>query len=418
MRGEAAEIDVAPGAGESLAPKRYTHGTHRTCAPEETLARLQPLLATMGITRVANVTGLDRTGVPVVMVVRPNARSVAVSQGKGLTLAAAKASGVMEAAELWHAERIANPLKLMSHAEMRLEHRVADPDLLPRAAGGGFHPHLPILWIEGRDLVGGEPVWVPFELVGANYTLPLPPGSGCFQASTNGLASGNHPLEAICHGLCEVVERDASTLWKQTAEAERREIDPATVTDADCLELIGRLRAAGLRVRIWDTTSDVGVASFCCLLAERDGAFADPEYGNGCHPAREVALMRALTEAAQARTTFISGARDDFPIDAWEAAYRERRREALAGDLDAAPAGRASYAEVPTFAAATLAGDLDWLLTRLGAVGIGQVIAVDLGKEGLGISVVRVVVPGLEGPDDQGGDYLPGPRARRRVAWP
>ena len=39
---------MAPGAGESLAPKRYTHGTHRTCAPEETLARLQPLLATWG----------------------------------------------------------------------------------------------------------------------------------------------------------------------------------------------------------------------------------------------------------------------------------------------------------------------------------------------------------------------------------
>ena len=81
MRGEAAGVD----AGK----KRYTHGTHRVCPPEETLERLRPHLATMGITRVANVTGLDRTGVPVVMVVRPNARSVAVSQGKGLTLAAA-----------------------------------------------------------------------------------------------------------------------------------------------------------------------------------------------------------------------------------------------------------------------------------------------------------------------------------------
>ena len=129
----------------------------------------------MGITRVANVTGLDRIGVPVVMVVRPNSRSVAVSQGKGLTLAAAKASGVMEAAELWHAEHITKPLMLATFDELRREHRVADPDRLPRA-GGTFEPHTPLLWIEGWDVVGGGSVWVPFELVSANYTLPHPTG--------------------------------------------------------------------------------------------------------------------------------------------------------------------------------------------------------------------------------------------------
>ena len=69
--------DVLLAEYDADAAKRYTHGTHRICTPDETLARLQPLLATMGITRIANVTGLDRTGIPVVMVVRPNARSVA-----------------------------------------------------------------------------------------------------------------------------------------------------------------------------------------------------------------------------------------------------------------------------------------------------------------------------------------------------
>ncbi len=92
--------------------KTYRLGTHRTVDPAATLARVRPHLASMGITRIANVTGLDRTGVPVVMVCRPNARSLAVSQGKGLTLDAAKASGVMEAIELYHAERIELPLKL------------------------------------------------------------------------------------------------------------------------------------------------------------------------------------------------------------------------------------------------------------------------------------------------------------------
>src|SRR5580765_5231252 len=102
-----ADAQAAP-----VAPKLYFRGTHRTCTPQETLARMRPLLPGMGITRIANVTGLDRTGIPVVMVSRPNARSVTVSQGKGVTLDAAKASGIMEALEVWHAERIANSLKL------------------------------------------------------------------------------------------------------------------------------------------------------------------------------------------------------------------------------------------------------------------------------------------------------------------
>jgi ribosomal protein S12 methylthiotransferase accessory factor len=411
MRAEGAFVSEESPGDETR--KRYTRGTHRICTPDETLARVRPLLSRMGITRIANVTGLDRTGIPVVMVVRPNARSVAVSQGKASTLAAAKASGVMEAAELWHAEHITKPLKLAGFDEMRREHRVADPEKLPRA-GDRFEPGLPLLWIEGRDLMDGGPVWVPFELVSANYTLPLPPGSGCFQASTNGLASGNHPVEAICHGLCEVVERDASTLWRLSGDARNhRAVAPSTVTDPECRRLLDLFTAADLTVRIWDTTSDVGIASFCCLVAERSGDFADPEYGNGCHPVREVALQRALTEAAQARTTYISGTRDDYPVDAWEPSYRRRRRGVLGGDLDVTTAPSVSFTSVPHFPTPSLAGDLDRLLARLRAVGVDSVIAVDLTKDTLGIPVVRVVVPGLEGPYDEDSGYTPGLRARR-----
>src|SRR6185312_11181830 len=159
---------IAALASDGGGAKRFRDGTHRTVSPDETVARLQPLLPAFGITRVANVTGLDRIGVPVVMVCRPNSRSVAVSQGKGLTLAAAKASGIMEAAEGYHAEHITNPFKLASYQEMQREHRVVDPDRLPRA-GDGFKPSLPLLWIEGRDLMSGGSIWVPFELVSTNY---------------------------------------------------------------------------------------------------------------------------------------------------------------------------------------------------------------------------------------------------------
>ena len=82
-------------------PKAYRCGTHRLIGPEETMARARPFLGTMGITRIANVTGLDCIGVHVAQAIRPNSRSLAVSQGKGLTLAAAKASALMESIEAY-----------------------------------------------------------------------------------------------------------------------------------------------------------------------------------------------------------------------------------------------------------------------------------------------------------------------------
>jgi len=369
----------------------------------------------MGITRIANVTGLDRTGVPVVMVCRPNSRSLTVSQGKGLSLEAAKASGVMEAVEAWHAERVMRPLVLASFEEMRREHRVVDVNALPRPADSGFTPELPLLWIEGAGLPGGESVWVPYELVSANYTLPQPAGSGCFQATTNGLASGNHWLEAASHGLCEVVERDATALWKHRSPHAQalRVVDVESVEHLACRKLLRQLAAADLQVRIWDVTSDVGIACFVCLLVGPEGDNADPEFGAGCHPARHIALLRALTEAAQARTTFIAGARDDYFPHLYGAQARARRRALCEGLLQSFAPPRA-FAEVPDFESRTVGDDLRWILARLRAAGIDQVVAVDLSRPAIGVPVVRIIVPGLEGVMDEAhGDYAPGRRARR-----
>src|SRR3954470_9324245 len=118
--------------------KGFRHGTHRLVAPEQTLQRIQPLLRSVGITRVANITGLDVIGIPVVAVMRPNSRSIAVAQGKGLDLTAAKVSGLMEAIENFHAERIRAPLALASWDEMCERGAMLDVSSLPRAAGGAF----------------------------------------------------------------------------------------------------------------------------------------------------------------------------------------------------------------------------------------------------------------------------------------
>ena len=153
------------------------------------------------------------------MVCRPNSRSIAVCAGKGTDAGGRESlrrdGGGRSLARGAH-RQAAQAREPMRKCAASTGWRTSS--LLPLAPGSPFSPDLTLLWIEGMDLLGGGPVWVPFELVSTNYTLPLPPGSGCFQANTNGLASGNHSLEAISHGLCEVVERDATTLWKLQSE--------------------------------------------------------------------------------------------------------------------------------------------------------------------------------------------------------
>lgn len=402
---------------QEVVPKTFVRGTHRALDPEQTLARVSRLMPIFGVTRVADVTGLDCIGVPVAMAYRPNARSVAVSPGKGLDLTAAKASALMEAVEGWHAERIIAPLLLASYNELRFERRVVDIARLPRRAAGELHEDTRLLWIEGRDLLAEQSSWVPFEVVHTNYTVPLPSGSGALVASSNGLASGNHLLEAITHALCEVIERDASTLWHahDTPTRKATAIDPSSVDDPACISVMERLDHASVKFGIWETTSDVGVAAFRCVIVDKTPRSLRPNLpgvGAGCHPSRAIALLRSLTEAAQTRMTLISGARDDLGVAHYVRTADPVSHERALQSIDAA-GPRRSFRDAPHFEGETFNADLSFLLERVRSVGVREVVAVDLTKEKLGLPVVRVVVPGLEGVHDAPG-YRGGERYRQK----
>jgi ribosomal protein S12 methylthiotransferase accessory factor len=387
----------------------------RLASPEETLARVSPFFPLFGITRVANVTGLDQIGIPVVMVNRPNSRSLSVSQGKGSTLAAAKASAVMESVESWHAERPLLALRHGSYEDLRYSLPLVDPNLLPCHMDSIFTAHTQLLWAEGTNLKDGTSIWVPYEMVHTNYTLPLPTGHGCFQATSNGLASGNHWIEAVIHGLAEVIERDARTLWNllpADAQDDTR-LDLETIADPICRGLLARFARAGVAVGVWDMTADTGVPTFIARIvqADRSGAgLVRPASGYGTHLVPEIALARALTEAAQSRLTFISGARDDMQREEYER-FLTDQEQALWLDRIRLGAPVRDFNQIARWRGTSLRADLAELRQRLSQVGIEDIVVVDLTRPEIGIPVVRVIVPGLEGVDGSA-HYCLGKRAR------
>ena len=403
-----------PALVRPVAAKVHLDGTHRTAEPACTLERLQEVRSRVGITRVAVVTGLDVIGVPVVMVCRPNGRSLSVAQGKGVDLIAAKVSGIMEAVEAWHAENVLLPLRLATYNELRRVARVVDVEGLPRSRSSRFHPDLTILWIEGRDVVSAERVWVPYECVHLDFRVPGPQGTGCFRATSAGLAAGNHLLEAVSHALCELVERDSFALWDERGASEQasRVVDSASVDDPGCRKLLEAYDAAGVGVVMFDLTTDVGLPAFSASIVDRrtDVARRLPAaLGGGCHPNRAVALSRALTEAAQTRLTMIAGSRDDLSPAYWR---RVRDVEAITSWVDHldSPAER-SFRDVPDIRGDSIDDDVTHELDRLSAVGVTRAILVDLTRPDIGVPVVRMVVPGLEGWVDKGESNVRGARA-------
>jgi YcaO-like protein with predicted kinase domain len=382
---------------------------------DEAIARVLAHKDVFGITRVANLTGLDRTGIPVVMVCRPNARSSAVFNGKGLDVGAAKASALMEAAETWHAENIALPLRFSSFVDLCARRTVIDVEGLPRRPGADFDPYAPLLWIEGRNLMDGRAVWTPFEIVHADSRMAGPPMSGCFSMSTNGLASGRTFFAAVSHALCELIERDATALWRQSGPEEHsaRRFDLSTIDDPNALSVVNRLNEGSLDVAVWDITTDVGVCAFQCLVVDRDSETDHIGVGAACHPNRAVAFSRAVLEAAQVRTTYIIGSREDIePTDYAPTTLASRKK--WAGALLAGPRGSTRFPSSLIVSFETAEAEVAWILDRLRSIGLAQAVAVDLTQPEYAIPVVRMIVPGLEGSDHHQAQYVPGRRARAR----
>jgi ribosomal protein S12 methylthiotransferase accessory factor len=384
------------------------------------LDRLLPLLPVIGATRLSVVSGLDVLGIPVAQVCRPLSRSVSVSQGKGFCLAEAKVSAIGEALESWHAERIGHPLWYGGWTEVAAEAPVVDVARLARPANSLFHADAPLLWIEGRDLVGGATVLLPLETVHLDYRLPRVPGSGCFLNTSTGLAAGASVLGALGHALAEVVERDAVALWNLRPDEARarRRIDLGSVGDDACAELLARFGRADVAVAAWDLTTDVGVATVEVTVVDR-GADANRRLptagGYGCHPRRAGALARALLEAAQSRVTLIAGSRDDHP-PAGDRAGRDPwaidgHRRAVDEDEP-----QRTFDALPDAGPLDPAGAVVLLLDRLRAVGSGHPVMVDLSRPEVGIPVVRVVVPGTEMPSTPLAPAALGERGRAALA--
>ncbi|MCX6673549.1 MAG: YcaO-related McrA-glycine thioamidation protein [Methanothrix sp.] len=367
--------------------KKYKDDTHRALPPEETLKRAEAKLPAAGITRVADITNLDRIGIPVFSSIRPMADRGAISvyNGKGATPTEAKVSAMMEGLERYSAEVKDRELKIdcFSRLDGALDPREL---ILPE----GAEPDAMIPWISGWDIMNDEEILVPANAV----FHPLPSDyKRLFRTNTTGLASGNVIEEAIFHGLAEVIERDAWALVEATRRAGPLICD---VEDGLAKGLLDKFAAAEVDVYLRDITSDIGVPT--CAAAADDVRLRDPTLlttGMGTHTSAGVAVLRALTEVAQSRLTQIHGAREDTTIADFRKQIGYDRTKRLNKHWFEATDTKC-FAKIQSFESDDFLLDIKYMLKKLEEASLDRVVVVDLTREEIGLPVVRVIVPGLE----------------------
>ena len=361
----------------------------------------------LGITRVARVTGLDRIGIPVWTATRPNALSLSVSQGKGADDDAAVASAVFEAAELTIAERQHAAAFQATRTELEAAgRRVMDGARFLRRGESGPTRDEPASWVEGLDLLSGNSIFVPEDAV----RMADVPGCRYWQTS-DGLGTGSNLLEAAVHGVCELIERDAMALWSLCGDERvaRREIAAAALHSREIDAVEAKIAAAGIRLRLFDVTSDIGTPAFLAVLVpDRPRAslsYFDLASGSGAHPVATRAALRAITEAVQTRLTTITGSRDDVdPADYRRALPHDLTVYAGAANAGTGPKPPAGYAGEKS-----LAGYLEWLVARVKAAGIRTLALVPFEFPDFPFVIARTLAPGLE-QDPRSGNRRPGRR--------
>jgi ribosomal protein S12 methylthiotransferase accessory factor len=376
-------------------PKKFTADGHRSVEPAETLARIEPLMSVAGVTRVADITDLDRVGIPVFSAIRPTAESGAITvyNGKGMTKEEAKVSAIMEAVERYSAEVRGDPILRHGVEEFMSSHVSIHPMDLILPQHSAYHVmRQSVGWVKGWELNGNEETWVPASAVFHPYVtkmdLPL------FRTSTNGLACGNNLEEAVLHGLCEVVERND---WS-FAEGRRKITGDIEVPSSGPIkELVERFTSKGIDIHLKDLTTEIGITTIAA--AADDTVMQDPallNLGIGTHLSPEVAAMKALLEVAQSRLTQIHGAREDT-VNVLNNRHLGYERMKRINKMWLAPSGSSRpLDDLPHLETDDIFDDLQIVRANINARGMSRTVVVDLTRKEIGIPVVRVIVPGME----------------------
>lgn len=379
---------------------KYFKGTHRIIPPSETIENNEAKCRIAGITRITEITHLDRIGLPVFSAIRPTSQegSISIYGGKGITTEHAKASAMMEGFERYSAEKQDENLVTGTASEISSKGKVIDIESLnlPQEFKKENLDSLNLEWNICHDMITGEDYYVPSNAIYHPYVSDNSACRNLFKSNTNGLASGNSLDEAILHGIFEVIERDAWSIFelthKNSAQIDLESIESETVNDA-----LSKFSENEISIKLMDLTADINVPT---IAASSDDTLLKDAglltLGIGTHLDPEVAILRALTEVAQSRATQIHGAREDTVRADFARTAGYERMKRINKHYFQEEDEKISLSDIENRSTDSITKDIEIVLKELEANEIEHVLYYDLTRPELEVNVARVIIPKME----------------------
>ncbi len=320
---------------------------------------------------------------------------MSIYAGKGATKPQAKASAMMESFERYSAELNDEHRQnfVCGVFEGSLDEYISPNSLiLPNLL---FDPETSEMeWVRSTNLKDDNVVLVPANAVYHPYitenTVKI------FQSNTNGLASGNKLEEAVFHGMMEVVERDAWSIF-ESKRKQKPEISCENTENEIIKNILSMFKEAGINVRLVDLTADVKITTVAAV--SDDTILKDPALltlGVGTHLDPEIAVIRALTEVAQSRATQIHGTREDTvrAVFMRKAGYQRMKR--INSHWFGESERSIDLNELKNDSGRSFKEDIETSKKLLSKCGFEDILYVDLTRSEIEIPVVRVLIPGME----------------------
>lgn len=413
----------------------------RVKSAKETLDKIITMCREIGVTRISDITYLDKLYIPNYSAVLPGTKdSIWVYSGKGPTRVQAKVGALMESVERYCSlSSRCSPIQGTYSQLSKIYDKVLHPYEVIESVEEEYGDNESVAFLPGFDILKNEKVLVPAELALYKFSPPSPSIRVFSYSHTNGLASGNIIEEAICHALCEVIERDAVSIADLCSSdipysilknivnsvnevsgidniqisADNFVDDSSIFPEVNISEiakefepvrfLVKRFAEKGISLMIKNITQkDIDIPTFVASsiewISSNYGYFAK---GYGTHPDARIALIRAITELSQTRAANIQGARDDLR----KAQYKDndeiyKRKWQFMRSSSPTSYNRnmntIMFSEIKTYFNKGILDDIRLILDKLKKAGLKRVIVVDLTHPNLRIPVVRVIVPGLE----------------------
>jgi thioglycine synthase len=396
---------------------------------EETLHRVSQISKKIGITRISDITYMDKLYIPNYSCVLPGTEDyIWVYSGKGPTKQHAKVSAIMESIERYSSlpTYYSNKLITGTFNKLKRSYNVLHPDEVVEPLTFDFQNDMLMDYVEGYDIINKVNILVPAALALFRFT-PNPPSVNPFAFHhTNGLASGNVFEEAVCHALCEVIERDAISLAQLRASAipfhilysinnklqikgykinsfskEQFKDDNSIYPDvlisvedySPITQLIKKFKKFNIDLIIKDITTDIKIPTF--NVASVEWISHDYGYlaeGHGTHPDKRIALLRAITEVSQTRAANIQGARDDLR----KIKYNHNNTDDKNSWQFMSSQKSINFSDLITYQNDDILDDINLIIKLFKEIKLNKAIIVNLTNPKIKIPVVRAIVPGLE----------------------